>query len=236
MTMFHVFKILLVFLLASCGEREAASNQKSVRIEQQNLFGDEGTYRAVLSPLNKEISGETSGTVQLILSEDNFSVQSNIVGSPASSKHFQQILTSSRCPDQTADVNNDSFIDIVETISKSGSILIPLDTDLSDQFSGMNYGPISNTSGNYVYRRTASLTSLLSDLYSVDPDHTDFVEKLPPGKKLNLENRVVVILGIRDDAELPPTVGSFGDFSAFLTIPIACGKLERVIPEDEFLE
>lgn len=197
---------------------------------QQEQQQDEGTYRAVLSPLNTSVAGETAGTVEVVISGDNVSVKSSVTGSPRGVKHRQNIMVGSACP--TADTNADTFIDIPETVATTGQILIPLDSDLSEQLNGIDYGPIANGSGNYVYRRSTTLTRMLADLNSPDPDTTDAIEKLPLGSNLNLDGRVVLIHGVARSTNLPDTVGSVGDLEAEDALPIACGTLVRVVQEE----
>jgi hypothetical protein len=220
--------------LASCGNDNDDSSNGSTgsgaREEQQ--LDDQGVYRAVLSPLNTNVAGNTSGTVEIRVEGDEVIAESNVTGAPAGVKHLQNITFSSACPAENADVNNDSFVDAAEAAVSTGPILIPLDSDLSDQLNGMSYGPIANSAGMYFYRRSSTLSNILGDLRSVDPDITDPVIKLSPEQDLNLANRVVVVHGVASSANLPGTVTSYGDLPASQTLPIACGKLVRISNED----
>ena len=126
--------------LASCGSEGGGSSTSSEGQQQQQ--DDQGIYRAVLKPLNTSVGGNTTGTVEIKIVGDDFSVLSNVVGAPAGVKHLQNITTATACP--STDVNGDSFIDVVEA---GGKFLIPLDSDLSEQLDGMDFGPIANNSG-----------------------------------------------------------------------------------------
>ena len=219
-----------LFTLVSCGSDDDSSSSSSPRQEEQQ--DDQGIYRAVLRPLNTNVAGNTSGTVEITIEGDDVVVESNIAGAPAGVKHLQNITTSGSCPGTNADLNNDSYVDVLETLPSTGPILIPLDSNLSDQLAGSDYGPIANGSGSYVYRRSTTLTELLADLRAVDPDPVDPVVKLPDGSDLNLAGRVVVVHGVASSADLPGSVQTFGDLPNEQTLPIACGELVRVTSED----
>lgn len=220
-----------LFTLVSCGSDDDSSSTSRSRQEEQQQ-DDQGIYRAVLAPLNTSVAGNTTGTVEIRIEGDDFIVESNVVDAPAGVKHLQNITVSTACPGANADVNNDSFIDVVEATPSTGPILIPLDSDLSEQLDGLDFGPIANGSGSYVYRRSTTLSALLADLRAVDPDPVDPIVKLPDGQELNLAGRVVVVHGVAASANLPATVATISDFTSAQTLPIACGKLVRVPSED----
>lgn len=218
-----------IFTLASCGSDDSSSSGGSRQEQQQD---DQGIYRAVLKPLNTNLAPGTSGTVEIKIQGDDVIVESNITGSPAGVKHLQNLTLLTACPTAGNDVNNDSHVDILEAAASAGPILIPLDSNLSTQLDGMSYGPIANGSGSYVYRRSASLTDLLSDLRAPDPDSTDAVVKLPDGQDLNLAGKVVIIHGVASSSDLPDSISTIGDLSAAQSLPIACGELVRITAEE----
>lgn len=219
-----------LFTLASCGSDSDSSSSSPRQEEQQD---DQGIYRAVLKPLNTTASPNTTGTVQIKIEGDDVVVESNVTGAPAGVKHLQNLTLLTACPTTGNDVNNDSYVDILEAAASAGPILIPLDSDLSEQLDGMSYGPIANGSGSYVYRRSTTLTDLLADLRAPDPDATDAIVKLPDGQDLNLAGKVVIIHGVGSSANLPDSVATTGDLSAEQSLPIACGELVRVTSEDD---
>ena len=47
------------------------------------------------------------------------------------------------------------------------------------------------------------------------------------GSRLDLDRRVVLIHGVGDRTALPPSVASLGPIPAHVTLPIACGAIER---------
>ena len=219
-----------IFTLASCGSDSSSSGGSPTPQEQRQ--DDQGIYRAVLKPLNTNVAPGTSGTVEIKIQGDDVIVESNVVGAPAGVKHLQNLTLLTACPTAGNDVNNDSHVDILEAAASAGPILIPLDSNLSTQLDGITYGPIANNTGSYVYRRSTSLTELLSDLRAPDPDSTDAIVKLPEGQDLNLAGKVVIIHGVASSSNLPDSISTIGDLSAEQTLPIACGELVRITPEE----
>ena len=214
--------------LASCGGSGGSSNSSTTRQEQQ--LDDQGIYRAVLRPLNTAVAGETTGTVEIRITGDDVVVESNVVGAPAGVKHLQNITTSNACP--ITDTNGDTFIDIAEALPATGQILIPLDSDLSEQLDGMDFGPIANSSGSYVYKRSTTLSLMLADLRAFDPDPLDPVVKIAPEQDLNLSGRVLIVHGVDRSSNLPDSVATVGSVSREQALPIACGQLVRINSED----
>ncbi len=219
--------------LVSCGKSDKNSSRAAVPVvsvsphveeEQQD---DQGIYKAILRPINSEISGETSGTIEFRIEGDDVVVESSIRGAPAGVKHLQNIFVSSRCPEIKADTNKDNVIDLMEAMTQTGLILIPLDSDLSEQLDGIEYGPIANTAGSYIYRRSSTLSRILADLRSPDPDLHDSIVKLPEGKDLMLGGRVVMIHGVKSNSNIPDSVKSISYLTKEQSLPIACGVLIR---------
>ena len=222
-----------LFTLVSCGsDGGGGSSGSSSSSRQEEQQGDEGIYRAVFKPLNTSVSGNTSGTMEVRIEGDDFVVQNNITGSPSGAKHLQNIMLGNSCPTEASDKNGDGIIDIKEAMAVTGDILIPLDSKISDQLAGIEYGPIANGAGNYVYRRSASLTELLADLRAPDPDKFDSISKLPFGDRLNLSGKVVLIHGVSSRSEMEETAASVRELPVSQTLPIACGKLVRINSED----
>ncbi len=228
----------LCFLsLASCGKK---SNDKTsvtataVEKQEQEMerVDDMGVYEAAIMPLNESISGKLTGTVKIKILGDEFSVDQNIQGAPAGVRHLQVVLTGNTCPTIISDTNGDGVIDAVESSMVSGQRLIPLDSNLNSQIQGINFGPIANNEGRYVYRRSASFSKLLADLHSFDPDAFDQLVKLQVGDDLNLNGRVVMIYGVSDEASLPSTAASAPEETVQDSFPIACGEFVKIIEQE----
>jgi hypothetical protein len=107
-----------------------------------------------------------------------------------------------------------------------GPVLIPLDSDLSNQAAG-EFPFVHNQGGALQYRQTTALSALLADLNAPDPNPADAVVKLN-GAPLNLAARHVVLHGVSPETPLPPSVASLPGLPAYLTLPVACGEIRRV--------
>lgn len=229
---FNAFFILSgLMIFTSCGNDKKSSTTNvttntTPQVEQEQQV-DQGEYRAILKPLNTSLSGELTGTVEISIERDDFVVQTKVKGVAVGIKYLQNIFTASKCPEASLDVNRDGFIDISESTASTGSILIPLDSDISEQLDGMDYGPISNNNGSFVYRRSSTLSRVMADLRAIDPDPRDLIVKLPVGEEINLSGRVVMIHGVKPSESLPETVGTYAYLPKEQTLPIACGVLIR---------
>lgn len=225
----HVFIFSTLIFLMSCGsESSSSSDSKSSQNQVEENQLDQGLYRVVLSPMNPDYAGEASGTFEIKIQGNDVFVESHVSNAQAGVKHLQNILMGTQCPDNTADKNEDSVLDINEVFQVSGKVFLPLDSDLSEQLSGMDFGPIANTSGNYIYRRSTTLSELLSDLHMPDPDVLDHVLKLSPENELNLAGKVIIISGLSEETALPESVSGTGSLSSHQAFPVACGKIIRV--------
>lgn len=211
------------------GSSAATSNQNPVEERQD----DQGIYRVVFSPMNPDFAGEASGTMEIKIQGDDVVVEGALANAQSGVKHLQNIMVGTSCPENSSDVNQDSVIDINEAFAVSGKVFLPLDSDLSEQISGMDFGPIANTYGNYVYKRSTTLSQLLSDLRMPDPDVLDYVLKLAPENDLNLAGKVILIMGLSTATALPESVKGAGLLSAHQSLPIACGKIVRVKEEGQ---
>lgn len=198
--------------------------------EQQETIG---TYRATLAPipLNTTASGNPTGRLDVVIEGDEFKATMNMEGVPASIVHAQHIMLGTSCPTEANDVNNDSFIDIFEGIPNYGLALIPLDGDLEDQDDGKEGFPRASADGSYTWTKTASLSRMIADLQDADVDPEDALGKLS-GNELNLAGKVVIVHGVREDANLPDSVRTIDDFRSHESLPIACGVIERVQQEE----
>lgn len=226
----HLSIFLLLGFLTACGKgahRELVKEHKNEQIYHQEK--DEGEYRAILQPLNPELFGASEGELKIMIKEDKFIASVDMRDVHSGIKHFQTVLGYGNCPDLSDDMNGDGVIDILEAFAKTGKILIPLDSNLGNQLKGIDYGPIANVFGQYVYKRSSPLSELLADLRSSDPDLTDAVVKLPFGMNLNLSGRIVLIHGVSPEAYLPESVSGIDGYTKDQITPVACGVIERVM-------
>jgi hypothetical protein len=226
----HTITLCFFISLSSCGKKDDDRPRANATVVTQERT-DEGTFRAILAPVNPTLNHETTGTVEVRITGDDVRVSSSIAGAPRGVKHYQNIMTGRRCP--ATDANADGVIDVAETLTASGAFLVPLDSDLANQLEGMDFGPIANSAGAYVYRRSTTLSFLLDELSRPDPDRFDAVAKLAPGAPIALEGRAVIVFGVAADAGLPRTAATLGGERPESHTPIACGVLVRVPDEGQ---
>ena len=235
-----IFIILLTFcFLAACGSAdEEAEGAKDIQEEEdREIQQEEGSYRAILRPVNPDIE-EGRGMANITIRNNTFAVQVKLDKSPSNVLHPQNIYMGTSCPNWNNDTNNDGFIDVNEGKTSYGKILIPLDGNLSSQLEGQGLHPVSNRFGTYVYRRSTSRADIMSDLRAVDLGlSSDFI-KLGPNRPLNLSGKVLVVHGVQGYLDLPATVGSAWGEPSYRTLPIACGKILRLssTPRTEYDE
>lgn len=215
--MSYIFSIISLFLILSCGK---AVEDESETEAQEDLTID-GTYMAILVPVNGKLSAHIQGDVKISKYSDEFKVQIK-VKNPPSGTLVQSIQTGTSCPKLESDKNLDGYLDSYESRESMGYTIVPLDGDLSSQREGSAF----TLRGNYSYRKTASYYLMLSDLHLIDDVSNDAIVKLS-SNDLPLERRVVAVY-LRKH-KLPPTIA--GD-----DIPIACGVLTRVSVDENTSE
>lgn len=236
MTPFLLF-LSLLNLFVACGSDDdddggSVATPPPQSEEQQE---DQGTYQAILTPLNVSPAGSSQIEAIIRIRGDEVDADVDANSTPANIIHRQYIYSGRSCPTPDNDTNQDGYIDYVEALSSTNQILIPLDNDLSSQSAGGIY-PIANGFGNYDYNEETSLARMLADLRGTDPVGTDDVTKLDPSENLNLAGRVVVVHGVSSFKNLPDSVASRGNAPSHRTLPIACGVLVRVADSEEVPE
>lgn len=211
--------------LVSCGD--SSSNKKSSPEVNQQRQETQGLYHANLTSINTSVAGTPSGVFTFKIEGDEVTAIIDMDGAPAQVVHMQSIRTGNGCPDISADKNGDGFIDIMEAEAVSGKVFIPLDSDLNSQTAGANF-PISRTSGKYNYNESASLTSMIADIFAPDENADDAMVNLEAGQELNFSGRTVLIQGVAKTTELPVTLATRDGHTVHAALPIACGVLARV--------
>jgi hypothetical protein len=212
---------LCLLSLASCGGSNESSNGPSIQQREEQL--SEGSYKAILRPYNFTVAGWIpNGMADIRIQDDEIEVKSWLDDS-ANVVHMQNIHLGTECPTMAHDANNDGFVDFNETTKVAKKILIPLDADLNSQVSGNSIYP----KGNFTYFQKASLSELMDDLRLKDENPNDYQVKLAANEPLNLAGRVIIITGSANK-NLPSSVSNLNGMTADLSIPIACGKIERM--------
>ncbi len=184
-------------------------------------------YLADLKPLNPQVGfGSVQGHAKFQIVNGMFVAMDEATNAQPGMIHPQHIHAAASCPPPSADVNHDGYIDVIEGVPFYGPILIPMDSDLTNQAAG-TFPFVADQGGALHYHASAALNALLADLNAPDPDPSDAVVKLN-GAPLNLPGRHVVVHGVAPDTPLPSTVASLPGLPAQLTLPIACGEITAV--------
>jgi hypothetical protein len=182
---------------------------------------------ADLKPLNPQVGfGSVRGQAKFQIVNGMFVAMDEATNVQPGMIHPQHIHAAASCPPPSADVNHDGYIDVIEGVPFYGAILVPMDSDLTNQAAG-TFPFVNNQGGALHYHASAALNAVLADLNAPDPDPGDAVVKLN-GAPLNLPGRHVVVHGVALDTPLPSTVASLPGLPAQLTLPVACGEISAV--------
>jgi hypothetical protein len=204
------FSSALTMMAALCLSGASARAEKPV------------TYRAVLHPMNTSATGsQTSGEAQFVVSGDTLTIDIDVKGAPPGMVHWQHFHgfkdnRAAACPAATADANHDGLVDLIETEPAAGTTMVPFDGDPAAMDVAHGMYPKASASGAYHYHATVLLPKLKAAFAKAFGD-----------QELDLGRRVVFIHGVPDGAKLPSSVASLGPIPAQVTLPIACGKIER---------
>lgn len=207
-----IFLLTSFSLLVSCGKNKkggggALGNPELY--EQQS----EGSYRAILRPLNNHLSGFLpTGSAEIKITGDSVMV-TTLLDDDARVVHVQSVHRGTRCPKESDDRNGDGVIDHEEAVVASGDVLIPLDRDINSGPLGENLYP---SGSGFTYGARASLMNLERDV------------KERTGENLNLSGRVVIIHGVAPTTKLSQTVSARRGLSPQSSVPVVCGILERL--------
>ena len=180
-------------------------------------------YVAHLHPMNSKITGlQTKGEARFSIDGDNLTISVTAHGLPPNIVHWQHFhgFTDNRaatCPTAAADANGDGIIDLIETESASGTTMVPFTDDPVAMDVAHGIYPKASASGTYTYRQTVSRKELTAAFSKAFNDQT-----------LDLDRRVVFIHGVVANSKLPASVASLDPIPADVTLPIACGRIERV--------
>lgn len=175
-------------------------------------------WQADLLPLNPDVSfAPVTGKVLLQLNGDRLKIVLNATGLEPGIPHPQHIhgalgTPEGMCPDMADDANGDGVIDVIEGVPDYGAILLTLDSDLTNGATTEVEGlPVGSDDGTIHYSATVSWSAMAAGLGGVP----------------TLENREIVLHGVNPDTPLP-AAASIGALPAWLTLPVACGQIDRV--------
>lgn len=179
-------------------------------------------YVAQLRPMNTKVTGsQTTGEARFTIQGDSLTISVKVQHAPPGITHWQhfhgfQDNHVAACPTQAADANGDGIIDLIETEPASGTTMVPFDEDPAGMQVAQGTYPSASAGGSYEYRQVVSLKALDAAF-----------GKSFGGTQLDLDRRVVFIHGVPSATKLAASVASLGPIPAQVTLPIACGKIER---------
>ena len=181
------------------------------------------TYEARLEPLNSNVTGlQTSGEARFVVADDTMTVTIDVKNAPPGIEHWQHFHgfandSSATCATAADDKNGDSIIDVAETGAASGTTMVPFNKMPAEMNVGSDTYPKAGADGSYHYETKIPMTEL----------KTAFAKAFG-GSDIDLDRRVLYIHGVPDSTNLPKSVASIGNIPAQVTIPIACGKINKV--------
>jgi hypothetical protein len=196
--------LISVLALAACGQDKASKNKY---LGPSHSF-ERGQFRAILRPLNNELNGWIpNGVADISITSKEFKINSWLDDS-ADVTHRQFVTMVSKCPTTNNDSNGDGFIDFKEAIQSTKKILFPLDSDLSVYSEENPQYP----KGNFYYEQKIDINKI----------------QLKKNMELQLNGKALIVLGTSISKALPHSVSSFENASPQLSIPIACGIIEKI--------
>lgn len=179
-------------------------------------------YVAHLHPMNTKVTKlQTTGEARFTIKGDSLTISVKVKSAPPGIAHWQHFHGfkdnhAASCPTQAADANGDGIIDLIETEPASGTTMVPFDQDPAGMDVAHGTYPTASAGGTYEYREVVSLKALDAAFGSAFG-----------GAQLDLDRRVVFIHGVPSATKLAASVASLGPIPAQVTLPIACGKIER---------
>jgi hypothetical protein len=213
---------LSFMFIFSCGQRSVGDGKIISPLKTPNY---DGSYDLVFESLNESVAGDFKGEGELIIQDNFFNIKLKVEDSPAETIHYQHLYAFERCPDLRDDLNRDGFLDEYEIVKKTGLVLIPLDSDLTQQEKGYSDQPKSNNTGKYEYKNSVNLSLLFDDLLLPENNIQDPFRKLKTLIGLRFKKTIVVIFGVHESISIPETVLSRGHLSQHNAFPIACAQL-----------
>jgi hypothetical protein len=207
--------VLTSLSILSCGKSDGKKTSPQFQVEEA-----EGAYLANLVAVNPKVNATVNGVARVSHFGDDFRAKIVLKDAPRVT-HKQYMFAGTSCPILSRDdLNGDGYIDAEETLYHSGKILIPLDGDLSGQLRGIEQFPF----GDYTYVKSTSYALMLSDLHASDDVFNDDLVKLA-SPDLTLTGRVIMVMGVAANSDLPSSARSLFGATSQATLPIACGEL-----------
>lgn len=214
----------LAALGLGCERRERAGTEGAERGQQAATGADQAArYVADLKPLNAEAGGGASGKATLKAEGSHLVIDVEARGLPPGMHlmHYHGFTDGrdATCAGPAEDRNGDGVVDLLETEPVSGTTLVPFHQDPASLQIQTDTYPVANERGELRYQQRVplgALTRALSEKHGIEG--------------LALDKRVVYLHGVAEGTKLPESARSLPDVPARVTLPVACGALERVSP------
>ncbi len=214
----------LLLLGAACGKAGKPTGgpyQEELKSDGSNI---NGTYSAVLFPVNINLHAPKSGMATFTRSGDELIAKVKLNVGAQGASYRQAVYWGNRCPGIESDTNKDGYLDMTEIEASLGDVIIPLDGDLDSQSAGTGYYPSGyNVRGSYFYKKTASFSRFFEDLKSPDENSRDRVRKLEDQSGFTFLGKVILVQGASEAFNIPDSVSSYYGLSRVRSLPIACG-------------
>jgi len=213
-------KVFAVFPAATLAWAFAAASD--ARAPADSGGRSKTVFVAHLHPLNSTVTGlQTSGEARFTVIGDKLTIRITARGLPPNLVHWQHFHgfadnRAASCPGAAADVNQDGIVDLIETEPAAGTTMVPFSEDPVAMDVAHGAYPKASVGGTYTYQETVSLSELTAAFAKAFND-----------PMLDLDRRVVFIHGVLASSHLPASVASLGPIPANVTLPIACGRIER---------
>ncbi len=216
---FLSFGLAVIFIAAvSCSGSQ--NNNQDNSGSQENL---KVIYEAHLSALNSNVTGmQPNGNARFVIADDTMTVTIDMNQVPPNMQHWQHFHgfkndSLASCPPQSADKNGDSIIDVIETEPFSGTTMVPFNGMPAHMDVGSDTYPEAGADSAYHYETKIPMDQLKAGFAKAFGDTL-----------LDLDKRVLYIHGVPSNTKLPSSVASIADIPTQITLPIACGKIEKV--------
>lgn len=216
-------KTLLPTVLAAALFGVTALALSAVATAQAPAAAADGTYVVHLHPMNSNVTGlETAGEARFTVAHGEIAMHINVNHLAPGIMHMQHLHgfpdgKQATCPAAGADVNGDGIIDLHETEAASGTTMLPLQGDPASMQVATDTYPKASASGAFTYDQKVPLAAMSAAF-----------GKTFKGASLDLDHRVLYVHGVLPSAKLASSVASLPGVPAQVTLPIACGQVERV--------
>lgn len=210
-----LFGLIAISLFWSC---KNSKNREERTIETEDI-----RWEAELSALNTDITGlETSGKAEFLLSNDTLYVTIEVNDAPPNMQHWQNFhgtppADDTRCPTMNDDKNGDGIIDMYEVAPAAGRMMVPFNANPAAMNTGDHTYPEADENGYYKYEKAIPMEQLANN----------FANSFE-GYDIHLDKDAIFIHGVPQSTKLPSSVRSTSGVPNYVTLPIACGKINKI--------